>query len=143
MGIRTIEYRQNGGFLINKNVDADDDRQKSIPNTPEMIERFGIQPWIDAGNVTPYDPAEGATLAKLKTATIRRIKHSGHSKLGFTDRYIIREVENGTTVPANVGTYRTAMRTAMNDAETEINALTTKQEVADYEITWPVKPGGV
>ena len=55
MEIRTVEYQEDGSFLINKNVDADDDRQLCVPDDMGNRHRVIIQEWIDNGGVVgPY-----------------------------------------------------------------------------------------
>ena len=55
MIINTITVQQDGSFLVNKNVDADDDRQITVPDDMENRHRVMIQEWIDAGNTpTPF-----------------------------------------------------------------------------------------
>ena len=55
MEIRTVEMNENGGFIVNKNVNADDDRQIGIPDDMANRHRRKLQVWIDAGNTpTPY-----------------------------------------------------------------------------------------
>jgi hypothetical protein len=59
MEIRTIEYQDDGSFIVNKNVDANDDRQLCVPDDMGNRHRVMVQEWIDAGN-TP-DPYVGPT----------------------------------------------------------------------------------
>jgi len=55
MIINTVELQKDGSFLVNKNVDADDDRQITIPNDMGNRHRMKVQEWIDKGNTpTPY-----------------------------------------------------------------------------------------
>jgi hypothetical protein len=55
MIIRTAEYTESGGFLVNKNVDANDCRQLSFQDDMANRHRRKLQVWIDAGNTpTPY-----------------------------------------------------------------------------------------
>ena len=55
MDIRTVELTKNSNYLVNKNVDQDDDRQVCIPNDMGNRHRRKVQAWIDAGNTpTPY-----------------------------------------------------------------------------------------
>ena len=55
MDIRTVELTKNSNYLVNKNVDQDDDRQVCIPNNMANRHRRKVQEWIDAGNTpTPY-----------------------------------------------------------------------------------------
>tara|TARA_Y100001951_G_scaffold85741_1_gene75796 strand:- start:258 stop:434 length:177 start_codon:yes stop_codon:yes gene_type:complete len=51
MDIRTIEIQEDGSFLVNKNVDKNDDRQLCIPDDMSNPYRVMIQEWIDAGNI--------------------------------------------------------------------------------------------
>jgi len=65
MIIKTIEYQIDGSFLVNKNVDADDDRQLCVPDNMANRHRVMIQEWIDAGNTpTPYVEPEPSWLDK-------------------------------------------------------------------------------
>ena len=55
MEIRTAEYQENGSIMVNRNVDANDDRQIGIPDDMGNRHRRKVQVWIDAGNTpTPY-----------------------------------------------------------------------------------------
>ncbi len=91
-----------------------------------------------------YDPYEGRDLATAKAEKIQAIKLGARRQFReYTDWYVIRKTENGTTIPVAVTSYRNQMRTAVADAENVINSLTTKQAVADYSMIWPSKPGGI
>jgi len=50
MEIRTVEMQEDGSYLVNKNVDENDDRQITIPNDMANSHRVMVQEWIDAGN---------------------------------------------------------------------------------------------
>ena len=55
MEISTVEMQEDGSFIVNKNVDANDDRQLAVPNDMSNRHRVMIQEWIDNGNTpTPY-----------------------------------------------------------------------------------------
>ena len=58
MEIRTVEHQPDGSFLINRNVDANDDRQILVPDDMGNRHRVILQEWIDDGGVVqPYvDP---------------------------------------------------------------------------------------
>ena len=49
------------------------------------------------------------------------------------DWYIIRSVDNGDDVPSDITDARAATRSQSDTVESEINALTTKQEVMQYD----------
>ena len=61
------------------------------------------------------------------------VKSIAASKLAETDWMVIRELEGGTAEPKDVKDYRTAVRTASNTKETEIDALTTLAAIQVYE----------
>ena len=61
------------------------------------------------------------------------VKSIAASKLAETDWMVIRELEGGTAEPQAVKDYRTAVRTASNTKETEIDALTTLAAIKTYE----------
>jgi len=62
MRIERVEYNEDGGFIVNKNLNADDDGQFFVPNDMDNRHRVIIQKWIDDGGVvadwvdpiTPY-----------------------------------------------------------------------------------------
>jgi len=55
MHIRTVEIQEDGSYLVNKNVDENDDRQLSVPDDMANRHRVMVQEWIDAGNTpTPF-----------------------------------------------------------------------------------------
>ena len=51
MEINTVELTESGNYIVNKNVDADDNRQITIPNDMVNRHRVMVQEWIDAGGV--------------------------------------------------------------------------------------------
>ena len=64
---------------------------------------------------------------------IAKVKTQVGARLSQTDWMVVRATEGGTAVPSDVTTYRTAIRTEGNTKETEINALTTIDDVIAYE----------
>ena len=73
------------------------------------------------------------TVAELKEEKIKSLKLIYNRKLAVTDWYIIRAQE-GIAAPQDILDARTALRTECVTKETEINALTTKASVVDYEL---------
>ena len=69
----------------------------------------------------------------LKENMISKVKTQVGARLSQTDWMVVRATEGGTAVPSDVTTYRTAIRTEGNTKETEINALTTIDDVIAYE----------
>jgi hypothetical protein len=66
----------------------------------------------------------------LKSNHVARIKSQAASLLQSTDWYIIRNAESGAAIPANISTYRTAVRTKSNDMEALINAVSSVEQLA-------------
>ena len=55
MEINTVELTESGSYIVNKNIDENDDRQLCVPNDMANSHRVIIQEWIDAGNTpTPF-----------------------------------------------------------------------------------------
>ena len=57
----------------------------------------------------------------LKSNEKNQIKAQAATLLQSTDWYVIRNAESSTAIPANVSTYRTAVRTKSNEIETSID----------------------
>ena len=57
----------------------------------------------------------------LKTKEKNQIKAQAAGLLQSTDWYVVRHVESETAIPANVSTYRAAVRTKSNEMETAID----------------------
>jgi hypothetical protein len=56
------------------------------------------------------------------------------------DPHTMRKQDDGTEIPDEVRTYKTAMLQAHEDNKTRINALETKQNIREVEIVWPTPP---
>jgi len=74
------------------------------------------------------------TVAELKEQKIANLKAMYNSQLAKTDWYIVRESETGVVTPDTIKYERANLRNEANDKEAEINALTTKASVIDYEL---------
>ena len=66
----------------------------------------------------------------LKSNHVARIKSQAAGLLQSTDWYVIRNAESQAAIPANISTYRAAVRTKSNDMEALINAVTNVVELA-------------
>ncbi len=73
------------------------------------------------------------TLEEYKDQAISNFKHRIGGELGKTDWYIIRQTDNGETVPTEVIEERQLLRNQTSQVENEINALTTIEEIITYE----------
>jgi len=87
------------------------------------------------------DKAEenGSTTEGLKTVHTKQVKHTAGTLLNPTDWYITRKAEVGTEVPANVVTYRSAVRTECDRLEAAISATTSVEDLINILSTtnWP------
>jgi len=106
--------------------------------TPSITEsqKLGDIEW-DADNSVFTFPIQNKTfaqsLAELKAQKIENLKHSYGSELAKTDWIIIRAQE-GTAAPQSTLDERAALRTECASKEAEINALSTKAQIADYSL---------
>ena len=65
----------------------------------------------------------------VKTKEKNQIKAQAAGQLQSTDWYVIRNAESSSAIPANVSTFRTAVRTKSNEMETAIDNATTIEAV--------------
>ena len=64
-------------------------------------------------------------ISGLKSIEKNQIKAQANSLLQSSDWYVVRHAEIATEIPANVSTYRTAVRTKANEMETAIDGAAT------------------
>ena len=64
----------------------------------------------------------------LKSNEIQKVKDQQRSHLQYCDWAIIRKVDNGTEIPANIQTYRDAIRVKAEEMETAISSCTTMED---------------
>ena len=106
-----------------------------------------------ADSVTTYDqrfywsPKKAKALAGLKTNWITQQKSSASKLLSQYDWYVIRKLEEGTDIPAEVSKYRDDIRTTCDAREKQINAVidvTALQKLVDSKLKpWPEPLGDV
>lgn len=65
----------------------------------------------------------------VKTNEKNQIKAQAGGLLKSTDWYVVRNAESGTAIPADVTTFRTAVRTKSNEMETAIDNAATIEAV--------------
>jgi len=65
----------------------------------------------------------------VKTNEKNQIKAEALGLLQSTDWYVVRHAESATAIPANVSTFRTAVRTKSNEIETAIDNATTIEAI--------------
>ncbi len=74
------------------------------------------------------------TLAELKTDKIEELKNAAFNKFVITDWYVIRKAETGQAIPDAIETQRDNLRVTVAAKESEINAISKKIDVFNYEI---------
>jgi len=129
--------------IINFNLLSDGELQEHgfynvvTPTYNSNTQNLGDIEW-DADNeqftYPVIDKTWSQTLAEMKESKIENLKAIYNSKLSKTDWMVVREAEGGTAVPSATATERTNLRTECATKEGEINALTTKAAVADYDM---------
>lgn len=70
----------------------------------------------------------------LKSNHVARIKSQAAGALQSTDWYVIRNAESQAAIPANILTYRAAVRSKSNEMEALVNAVTTVEQLADLYV---------
>ena len=87
---------------------------------------------LDDVNATDEDGVEldpVVVISGVKSIEKNQIKFQANSLLHPTDWYVVRHSETATEIPANVSTYRTAVRTKANEMETAIDGAATIEAV--------------
>lgn len=107
--------------------------------TPEYnsaTQKLGDLEWDADNSVFTYpviNKTFSQTVAEMKASKIANLKSIYNRKLSETDWYIIRAQE-GTSAPQDILDTRTSLRSDCGVKEAEINALTTKASIAEYEL---------
>ena len=93
---------------------------------------FDSRYYYSAGNPRPVADGtdeNGNEYTGLKTTLAAEQKTVAGQMLSNTDWYVTRKAETGVDVPADVSTYRAAVRTVCNAREVEIASVTTTEEL--------------
>ena len=109
-----------------------------VPNSPGNRHFAIVEEWLETNDLDEEDYA--ASLAEAKTKRCEEVNTEAWGLLHPTDWYDIREAAGGTPTPVNIATYRESVRDTSNAVEAGINALTTINEVRDYDFEWPIVP---
>ena len=119
------EMKDNGLF----DVIIDDSYDSRIHDLGEIY-------WDTGATVFKKDISDKSfdkSVSELKEQSISNFKSRIGGELAKTDWYIIREMDNGVDVPADIVDARVALRELSDTVESEINALTTKAKVITYD----------
>jgi len=92
---------------------------------------------VDADGNAVIDPTTGVQQVELglKSIWIERNKSTANGLLTASDWYVVRNAEKSIAIPADITTYRDAVRTASGTIETAINACTT---LDDFKVLFVV-----
>ena len=105
-------------------------------NYDDRIHNLGDVYWEVENTVFRKDAEDktwSETVSELKTRRINNFKSIVNSELQKTDWYIIRSVDNGDDCPSIITDERAELRSQADVVESEINALTTKKNVMQYD----------
>jgi len=107
-------------------VESYDDRFYYSANNPKSLE--DVNSVNENGDPILDENGNQVVQQGLKSAWVARTKQTANSLLSPTDWYVIRESETSVAIPADVQTYRAAVRTASGTIESAISACTTLDE---------------
>ena len=107
-----------------------------VKPTIKSSQEYGEIKWDSENKVFTY-PIKNKTyslsIAELKTQKIENLKSIYGRELGKTDWIIVRAQE-GTAAPQETLDARAALRSECASKEAEINALSTKSSIVDYQL---------
>ncbi len=109
-----------------------------VPNASGNRHNGYVQEWLETNTLDEEDYA--ANLAEAQLKRCEGIKAEAWGLLHPSDWYDIRASSGGAATPVNIEQYRESVRDTSNTVEDDINALTTVNEVRDYDFSWPIAP---
>jgi hypothetical protein len=137
------QFRSSTGYHLNaRSMTADELRNAGLfdviidENYDSRIHDLGEIYFDSNASVFRKDTVDKTwdqSVDELKVQQINNFKSQVGNKLAETDWYIIRNADNATEVPADIVTARQELRNTSDTVESEINALTTIQEVITYD----------
>lgn len=105
------------------------------PSINKNIESYGSIEWDADNNQFTYPKVANTfteTLTELKDKKKQAVKDIANKELAKTDWYVTRKADLGTAIPSEIQTERSNIRSKVIERETEIDALTTKKNVAKW-----------
>lgn len=105
------------------------------PAYDSSVQMLGDIEWDADNNVFTYpviDKDFPQTLEEMKASKVDSLKSIVSIELSKTDWYVTRLNEKGTAIPQDVSDARDTLRADCDAKEAEINALSSKAEVAQY-----------
>ncbi len=93
MEIKTVEYKEHGGFLVNKDATPESQGEYSVPDDMGNRHRVMIQEWIDEGNTPePYVEPEPHWIDKR----LANMADGGYGTTGEQLDMLYWDKKNGT-----------------------------------------------
>lgn len=83
------------------------------------------------------DTTEQVVTKGLKSTNIAQVKQTAGSLLAGTDWYVVRKADIGTDIPADVATYRAAIRAESDRLEAAISAVDNVPALIAITANWP------
>ena len=127
-----------GNWNIWSKAEKDALNIKEVIEDPKPDSRLYFWSQGGDGKVTstakPLDDSEG--VVGLKTTLKNEVKKQQGSLLSQTDWAYIRHYDSGTDVPANIETWRNAIRAKATEMENVIDNSTDIDPIADLFVSW-------
>jgi len=111
---------------------------RQVFNDSALLATLGITPYempVQLNQRYYWNNETERDVDGLKEQMISTIKSQVGSRLKPTDWMVIREMDGGDAMSADVKAYRSAIRAEGNAKEAEVNALVTLDDVILYEAT--------
>ena len=106
--------------------------------TPKQLEDVNA---TDENGEPVLQDGKQVVIKGLKSQKIQMIKSQSAGLLQSSDWYVVRKSETGKEIPANIETFRTAIRTKSNEMEAMITACKTVDELKSlFEYTGETNP---
>ena len=119
-------------------VVGQDDSVLWVPDSPGNRHFSLVEEWLTTNSLD--EESYAPSLAEAKTKRYKGVNAEAWQLLHPTDWYDIRDAAGGASTPVNIAQYRESVRDTSNAVEADINALTTINEVRDYDFEWPIAP---
>jgi hypothetical protein len=91
----------------------------------------------DPENPVMVDSDKRLVTKGLKSNFIAQVKQTAGSILAQTDWMVTRKADIGTDIPASVVAYRASIRTKADELEASISAVTSVEELAGLDLSFP------
>jgi hypothetical protein len=138
IGITEVAYEDtsfDSRFYWSKNNPKalEDKLEVKEDGTPLMVQEY------DKATESMVDTDKQVVTKGLKSNFIAQVKQSAGSFLAQTDWMVIRKAERNVAIPESVVTYRAAVVAKADELEAAIVAVTTVEELAALDLSFPAK----